>query len=571
LVGASPSRSQRSDHTSHHAGPIQPLMLPSPHTRPRALALRSVLLGGLVAVGLLLWHGCSWRDCVALLFGQLAFGPAGSMHLLDLVPLALRSLGLVLAAMIVAATLGLTIGRALARANLNFARLAGMIGRFIAATPIVGLAWLTIMAAVRYGGLPIESLLPYEPPVESDTQALRWGRNLWAWLLPMWVLVLPLLGQWLNETTGRLRDAWPLPHRLGLDARGVRTSSRAHQHWWPMAWVALIELWGSLGLLALGYAIVVETLFALPGWGSFMGQAVRSTDSYALASGIYVSGWMAAIWAILTHILRAITGERDHQGEPSFKVIRAAQTVWAEFRLYGVLFLVGGIGFCISVPLVTEPLVATLQWLPEPARSIAQKCWPNLHSDLQVLTTVLLLTLAITFLRGGMAWLSAGRSRWQAQMLETTEWAPLLVWAFAFTAPSMVHEPVWLTLGIIAGVTGARRFRDLGIQLRSLPHVDAAKLLGGPWLSRWMRHVAPLLFQWLSSWLLNVMGTSLLWLVCLQSLVEPDIAAQSTGLGYSISNASIDVLNRPQEVLWPTLLTAVITWSCWQAGRLLGR
>jgi len=94
-----------------------------------------------------------------------------------------------------------------------------LLGQARAALPVAGLAWWIVSGVVNGAHLPVESLIPYVPPPERDQASLAVGRFLWAWLLPLWVLAVPLTGECLHAVSDRLQAAWPHAPRAGLEGR----------------------------------------------------------------------------------------------------------------------------------------------------------------------------------------------------------------------------------------------------------------------------------------------------------------------------------------------------------------
>ena len=141
--------------------------------------------------------------------------------------------------------------------------------------------------------------------------------------------------------------------------------------------------------------------------------------------------------------------------------------------------------------------------------------------------------------------------------------------ATSFTAATVTHEPIWLTLGLLGGTTGARQLRDLGILQRAALHVDAARVAGLTRWPRWRRHVLPPVLHWLGAWTLQMIGTTLLWTVLLRSLSAPDAGSTNTSLGSALAIAKDRVLTDPSAASLPTLITAIAVLYFWRLARMV--
>lgn len=547
-------------------------MLPSPHSRPDYLAPRGVLLSAFVGMALLVWHGRGVEDAFGLLQDTLVVDAMGNTLSEALAGRSVATLLLVLGAMTVAFCSGMWIALTAGRLSPRLLGCTSLLGQGLAALPVAGLGWWAMSWVVTDANLPVESLIPYVPPPDRDHWTLALGRSLWAWLLPMWVLALPLLGESLHTVSDQLRVSWPVPNRLGMQAAG-QDGEAEQQHWLRLAWASLLDRWHSLGLLALGYTVLVEHAFGLPGWGGFFSNSLQTGHSAGIAASIYACGWLAAVWAGLSALLRSCTTDGGAMPAPSPSTVPDhASYVGA---LVMTVFTVMAIG--LVVPYDNDSWVRAMfqPWVygfvPAPLATQVEGLLPALRSDLQIalLSTALALTVAV--IRGGMAWLSHGQDRMpKPQFLEVTCWSPLLVWSFAFTATTVAHEPLWLALGLLGGTTGARQLRDLGIVQRAALHVDAARVAGVPRWPRWRRHVLPPLLHWLGAWTLQMLGTTLLWSVLLRSLSEPGPGAEHASLGSTLISAKDHVLGDPSAASLPTVITAIAVLYFWRLARMVG-
>jgi ABC-type dipeptide/oligopeptide/nickel transport system permease component len=546
-------------------------MLPCPQSRPEHLAARSAGLGALLGAGLLLWHGHGWGEVGALLQDKLVVDSLGNTVSEALTGRCVTTFCLVSATMALAFTTAALAASLACRLNRRLLAFISLLGQALAALPVAGVAWWMVSGVVNGAHLPVESLIPYVPPPERDQASLAVGRFLWAWLLPLWVLAVPLTGECLHAVSDRLQAAWPLPHALGLKAGGHPPSDGLRQSF-RLAWAMLHDHWHAVGLLALGYVVLVEQAFALPGWGAFLADHLHTGSSRGIAAAIYACGWMAAAWALASEVLRRCTLDGPAARWPERASPRAGVS------LPGGLLLMGGtVLFAGLVPAYEEQswVRAFFQpWVydalsPDLATRL-QGLIPTLQQDLYAALTATALALAVALVRGSLAWLTHAQERFPKFLfLESVAWSPLLVWVFALATGPAACEPPWLALGLLAGTMGARQLRDLGVRQRAALHVDAARAAGVPRWSRWRRHILPTLLPWLAGWTVHTLGTLLLWSVLLRSLPTDAAAETGTSLGTTILASKTQVLADPLSAALPTLLTAITVLYFWRLARMV--
>lgn len=546
-------------------------MLPCPQSRPDHIAARSAVLGALLSTGLLLWHDHGWGEVGALLQDTLVVDSLGNTVSEALTGRCVTTILFVSAAMALAFTSGTLMAFLAGRVNQQLLAFTSLTGQALAALPVAGLGWWVMSGVVTTAHLPVESLIPYVPPPERDQASLAMGRFLWAWLLPIWVLTLPLLGACLHTVSERLQETWPLPHATGLQAAG-HPPRQALRHWFQLAWACMPAQWHRLGLLALGSAVLVEQMFGLPGWGGFLADNLHTGNVTGIAAAIYACGWMTAAWALVASVL--------HRCTPGSTVERltAASQEPRHGSLSGGLLMIGAtvlaLGLVPDYP--TESWVRAFfqPWvysaLSADLAAQVQALMPVLRRDLDIALTATALALAVTLVRGSLAWLTHAQNRLPKFLfLESLSWSPLLVWVFALATGPAACEPLWLALGLLAGSTGAHQFRDLGIQQRAAAYVDAARVTGMRRWPRWRRHILPGLMTWLGGWTAHTLGTMLLWAVLLRSLPTEAPPVATTSLGAAILASKNQVLADPLTVALPTLLTAITVLYFWRLARTM--
>lgn len=546
-------------------------MLPCPQSRPDHLAARSAVLGALLSTGLLLWHGHGWGEVGALLQDTLVVDSLGNTVSEALTGRCVTTFLFVSAAMALAFTSGTMIAFLAGRVNRRLLGLTSLIGQALAALPVAGLGWWLMSGVVTAAHLPVESLIPYVPPPERDQASLAMGRFLWAWLLPIWVLALPLLGACLHAVSDRLQETWPLPHATGLRAAG-HPPKQALRHWFQLALACMPGQWHMLGLLALGSAVLVEQMFGLPGWGGFLADNLHTGNSTGIAAAIYACGWMTAAWALVAAIVRRCTpgGNLERQPQPAQESQRGS--------LLGSLLMIGAtvlfLGLVPDYPAESWVRALFHPWiygaLPADLAAQLQMLIPVLRRDLDIAITATTLALAVALVRGSLAWMTHAQNQLPKFLfLESISWSPLLVWGFALATGPAACEPLWLALGLLAGSTGAHQLRDLGIQQRAAPYVNAARVAGVQRWPRWRRHILPNLVSWLGGWTAHTLGTMLLWTVLLRSLPTEAAPEAATSIGATVLASKNQVLADPLTVALPTLLTAITVLYFWRLARMM--
>lgn len=547
-------------------------MLPCPQSRPDHLAARSALLGAALGAGLLRLHGRGWDEVGALLQDTLIIDSLGNTVSEALTGRCVTTFLFVSAALALAFTSGALLAFLVGRLNRSWLAFTSLLGQGLAALPVAGLGWWLMSALVNEAQLPVESLIPYVPPPERDHASLALGRFLWVWLPPVWVLALPLMGAFLHAFSDQLQAAWPPPHSEGLRAAG-HGPGQVLRDWFRLAWAALHDLGHALWLPALAYAVLVEDLFGLPGWGAFLAINLQTDNAAGLAAAVYTCGWMTAAWSLAAGALRyfLLEGPVAHWPQNPSGPQRHSPAAW--LLMIGCTVL--GLGLVPDYAADSWPRALFQPWiygaLPDGLSAHLQSLLPALRQDLGVALVASALALAIAIARGAMAWLTYQQDRIpKFQFLETISWSPLLVWAFALAAGATAHEPAWLALGLLAGTTGARQLRDLGIRQRAALYVDAARVAGTSRWTRWCRHILPpLLLRWLPAWTAQSLGTLLLWTVllrCLPTKAEPSAA---TSLGATLLASKNQVLTDPLTVALPTLLTAITVLYFWRLARMV--
>ena len=258
---------------------------------PRVLALC------LVIALAILWHdggtiGESWSLALTLL--PLEPGGAGALRVL--LGRMVASFFLVSFALVAGLSFALALALLVSRLGGRAARFAGWLGRLLTCVPPMAWALGAMVWLIHVRGLPVETLFPYQPPPESDTDSLRLGRVLWSWIVPVLVLAIPVLGTALFSLTHKLSSLLRDPAVDRLKARGLRRTQILYRHLVPLLRVHLARLARPAAALLLAFDIPVEELLGFDGWGRFAAGQLSSPASSgrALAAVFWTGGLILA-------------------------------------------------------------------------------------------------------------------------------------------------------------------------------------------------------------------------------------------------------------------------------------
>lgn len=511
--------------------------------QPSHLALRLLLTG----LALTTWWWSSFGPADAGIVSLLASDVAislGSGHVWsELLPRAARTLGLVLAASALATTLGLALGMIVSRCGRIAVHTTAWIARALSFVPVIGIGWLIIAWLVNDAQLPIESLIPYTPPQHRDSTSLTLGRALWAWLLPLWVLAAPMLGQWLAAAICSLDQARPAREALAGRAAGSSLAMLARQGF-AFAWTELRRHWLTTTLQGLALTLWVEDLFGLPGWGAFTAHAIRLGLSADIAASLLTGSILVAVLAWISHRLR---GSDAPDASASETAVQAPPR-----SLMGSVTVLGSLTFALLAALCLQPSPPAwiTTWLLPWLTTLLPDVWqrpvldnsPALLTDLHhagiaaswaALTTIIVGTSA--------ALLAQVRALPRLRLLDTFAWWPALLLA------TILGTSSWM--GVCLGLAMACHWRDLIIAHHDCGYAQAAKALGLPRWLRWLRHVVMPLLHALAAWTLRTAATALIW-----TILSRYLHGTPSGLGQHLANARSTVLADPGTALWPAVL-----------------
>lgn len=183
----------------------------------------------------------------------------------------------------------------------------GIARRLTEAFVVAGIAipdfWLGIMLVLVFAGLT--QLLPpagYAPLLEDPVGNLRFM------LLPVLTLAFGEAAYILRTTRGAMEETMNSPYVLFLRAKGIPERSIVFRHALRNASVPIATVVGIQFGVLLGGAIVIETLFALPGVGRLIVTSINQRNYLIVQGGVLV---VAAIFIAVNLITDVVVAWLD--------------------------------------------------------------------------------------------------------------------------------------------------------------------------------------------------------------------------------------------------------------------
>jgi peptide/nickel transport system permease protein len=172
--------------------------------------------------------------------------------------------------------------------------------------------WLGIMLVLLFAG--IMQVLPpsgYVPFLEDPMQNLRYMA------LPVLTLAFGEAAYILRTTRGAMEATLGTPFVLFARARGLSHGSIVFKHTLRNAAVPIVTVIGIQFGVLLGGAIVVETLFALPGVGRLLVTSINQRNYTVVQGGILVVAALFILVTLLTDVIVGLVDPRVEDGEAS--------------------------------------------------------------------------------------------------------------------------------------------------------------------------------------------------------------------------------------------------------------
>ena len=172
--------------------------------------------------------------------------------------------------------------------------------------------WLGIMLVLLFAG--IMQVLPpsgYVPFLEDPVQNLRYMA------LPVLTLAFGEAAYILRTTRGAMEATLGTPFVLFARARGLSRNSIVFKHTLRNASVPIVTVIGIQFGVLLGGAIVVETLFALPGVGRLLVTSINQRNYTVVQGGVLVVATLFIVVTLLTDVVVGLVDPRIEDGQAS--------------------------------------------------------------------------------------------------------------------------------------------------------------------------------------------------------------------------------------------------------------
>ncbi|MGZ8631828.1 MAG: ABC transporter permease [Actinomycetota bacterium] len=219
------------------------------------------------------------------------------------------TLELTLLAMGLAVLIGVPLGvRAAARSGLARTLTEG----FVVAGVSIPDFWLGIMLVLLFTG--VMKLLPpsgFVPFAEDPLANLRYM------VLPVLTLAFAETAYILRTTRGAMEDTLKAPFVLFLRAKGVSDRRIVYRHALRNASGPIATVIGIQFGVLLGGAIVIETLFALPGVGRLVVTAINQRNYTVVQGGVLVIAVLFIVITLITDVFVGWLDPRVEEGQVS--------------------------------------------------------------------------------------------------------------------------------------------------------------------------------------------------------------------------------------------------------------
>ncbi|PZU21934.1 MAG: ABC transporter permease [Shinella sp.] len=171
---------------------------------------------------------------------------------------------------------------------------------------------LVLFFSVQLRWLPLAGMETIASGKQGLERALDIARHL---VLPVTALGFIYLALFLRVMRSGMAEVWPLDFVLFARSKGL---SRARIVWRHVARNALLPLVTVLGLQAaamLGGSVVIESVFAIPGFGRLAQEAVSDRDAPLLVGVILTSAVLVILVNLTVDIVYALLDPRIGSGE----------------------------------------------------------------------------------------------------------------------------------------------------------------------------------------------------------------------------------------------------------------
>ncbi|CAM3745110.1 ABC transporter permease [Agrobacterium radiobacter] len=171
---------------------------------------------------------------------------------------------------------------------------------------------LAIVFAVQLKWLPTSGIETIASGKQGFARALDIGRHL---VLPVASLGLIYLALFLRVTRTAMAAVWPLDFVLFARSKGLSKRRIVLRHVARNAALPLVTVLGLQAATMLGGSVVIESVFAIPGFGRLAQEAVSGRDTPLLMGIILTSAVFVILVNLAVDILYAVLDPRIGSGE----------------------------------------------------------------------------------------------------------------------------------------------------------------------------------------------------------------------------------------------------------------
>lgn len=171
---------------------------------------------------------------------------------------------------------------------------------------------LAIVFAVQLKWLPTSGVETIASGKQGFARALDIGRHL---VLPVASLGLIYLALFLRVTRTAMAAVWPLDFVLFARSKGLSKRRIVLRHVARNAALPLVTVLGLQAATMLGGSVVIESVFAIPGFGRLAQEAVNGRDTPLLMGIILTSAVFVILVNLAVDILYAVLDPRIGSGE----------------------------------------------------------------------------------------------------------------------------------------------------------------------------------------------------------------------------------------------------------------
>jgi peptide/nickel transport system permease protein len=171
---------------------------------------------------------------------------------------------------------------------------------------------LAIVFAVQLRWLPTSGIETIASGKQGFARALDIARHL---VLPVASLGLIYLALFLRVMRTAMAAVWPLDFVLFAKAKGLSRRRIVLRHVARNAALPLVTVLGLQAATMLGGSVVIESVFAIPGFGRLAQEAVSGRDTPLLMGIILTSAVFVILINLVVDILYAVFDPRIGSGE----------------------------------------------------------------------------------------------------------------------------------------------------------------------------------------------------------------------------------------------------------------